>query len=229
MANCVVQSNLMKLLLTGFEPFGGSSVNPSQKIVTVLDGKSIHGMKIDGVVLPVDNLKGPASLIKALERSSYDCILSLGEASRRPAISIERIAVNLMDYRIPDNSGKTLVDTPIQPARPAAYFSTLPVRIILDRLPAEGIPAELSLSAGAYLCNQVLYTLLDYLAKGKSGTPAGFIHLPSLPEQAMFLGAVIPSMSYDTSLKGIELSIEVISRWLKKRNDFGGLDETFPG
>jgi pyroglutamyl-peptidase len=219
----------MKLLLTGFEPFGGSAVNPSQKIVGVLDGKSIRGLKIKGIILPVDNQQGPASLLKVLESSSYDGILSLGEASRRPAISIERVAINLMDYRIPDNGGKTVVDTPIQPDGPSAYFSTLPARAILERLLEEGIPAELSLSAGAYLCNQVLYTLLHHFAKMNSSTPAGFVHLPALPEQVASSGMALPSMSFATSLKGIELSIEVISQWLKHGNDFGGVDETFSG
>lgn len=173
-------------------------------------------MKIEGIVLPVDYLQGPAALIKALELTNYDGILSLGEASRRPAISIERVAVNLMDYRMPDNGGRTLTDKPIQLGSPAAYFSSLPVREILERLLAQGIPAELSLSAGAYLCNQVMYTLLDYLSKRESRTPAGFIHLPSLPEQVSSSGAALSSMSFDTSLRGIELSIEVISQWLKK-------------
>jgi pyroglutamyl-peptidase len=168
-------------------------------------------------------------LIKALDSSSFDCILCLGEASRRSTIFIERVAVNLMDYRIPDNSGKTMVDTPIRPDGPAAYFTTLPGRSILERLLAEGIPAELSLSAGAYLCNQVLFTLLDHLAKTKSSTPAGFIHLPALPEKAASSGAAIPSMSFATSLKGIQLSIEVISQWLTQGIDFGGDDEAFPG
>jgi pyroglutamyl-peptidase len=219
----------MELLLTGFEPFGGSFVNPSQQIVSALDGKTIFGIKIKGMVLPVDNQKGPAGLIKALKTDAYDCVLSLGEASRRPAISIERVAVNLMDYRIPDNSGKMLVDTPVQSNGPAAYFSTLPVRAIQERLMAERIPAELSLSAGTYLCNQVFYALLHHLATSNSSASAGFIHLPSLPEQVTNSGMVIPSMSFETSLKGIELSIEVISRWLKKKKDFGGIDETFPG
>ena len=216
MAHRVVQSRIMKLLLTGFEPFGGSTVNPSQRIVDALDGKSIRGLQIVGMVLPVDNQQGPASLLTALVSSSYDGVLSLGEAPRRPVLSIERVGVNLMDYPIPDNSGKTVVDAPIQPGGPAAYFSTLPARAILKRLLEEGIPAELSLSAGAYLCNQVLYTLQHQLARTNSNTPAGFIHLPSLPEQAASSGMIIPSMTFATSLKGIELSIEVISQWLKQ-------------
>jgi pyroglutamyl-peptidase len=207
----------MELLLTGFEPFGGSSLNPSQQIANSLDGKTMFGVNIRGVVLPVDYQKGPAGLIKALETAHYDGILSLGEASRRSSISIERVAVNLMDYPIPDNNGKTLVDTPVQLDGPAAYFSTLPVRIILERLLAEGIPAELSLSAGTYLCNQLFYALLHHLDISNSKIPAGFIHLPALPEQVSSSGSVIPSMSLATSLKGIELSIEVISKWLKKR------------
>jgi pyroglutamyl-peptidase len=209
----------MELLLTGFEPFGGSPVNPSQRIAEELNGKSIQGMEIRGIVLPVDNKKGPASLIKALTLSGVDCVLCLGEAPRRAEISIERVAINLMDYRIPDNSGNTMIDAPIHPDGPAAYFVTLPVRSILERLLAEGIPVELSLSAGAYLCNQVLYSLLNYLACSNLHIPAGFIHLPSLSEQAASAGAIFPSMSFATGLKAIELAIEIIGKWWAQRNE----------
>jgi pyroglutamyl-peptidase len=203
----------MELLLTGFEPFGGSPINPSQKIVGELDGKSIAGLEIKSAVLPVDKQRGPEMLIQVSRSQSFDGILCLGEAPRRSAISIERVAINLMDYRIPDNRGSVMTDIPIRPDGPAAYFTTLPVRSILERLLANGIPAELSLSAGAYLCNQVLYTLLDHLASSQS-IPAGFIHIPSLPEQAAPGEVSSPSLSFAASLKGIELAIEVISKWL---------------
>jgi pyroglutamyl-peptidase len=209
----------MDLLLTGFEPFGGSLINPSQRIVEELDGKSLHGISLKGVVLPVDNKQGPESLVKAFSSQPTDCVLCLGEAPHRSVISIERVAINLMDYRIPDNRGNTMTDAPIHPAGPAAYFTTLPVRSILEKLQSEGIPAELSLSAGAYLCNQVFYTLLDHLATINQPIPAGFIHLPTLPEQAAVGGTPCPSMSFETGLKGIKLSIEVISQWLASRKE----------
>jgi pyroglutamyl-peptidase len=163
------------------------------------------------VVLPVENRSGPAALIAAFERCQPDAVLSLGEASGRSAISVERVAVNLMDYRIPDNAGENVTDQSIAPDGPAAYFSSLPVRGIVERLHEAGVPAELSMSAGTYLCNQVFYAMLHYLAVRNLAIPAGFIHLPRLPAQAAAQKTSSPSMSLETSLAGVRLAIEVIA------------------
>ena len=123
-------------------------------------------------------------MLKALEEAHPAAVLCLGEATRRPAISIERVAVNLLDFRIPDNAGAQITDQPIREDGPAAYFSTLPVRALLNALHGSKLPAELSLTAGSYLCNQIFYTLMHALAAQGSKVTAGFIHLPALPEQA---------------------------------------------
>jgi len=202
----------VKLLLTGFEPFGGSQINPSEQVVRALARENLGatprhrlgaGVKLATAVLPVDRVHGPAALIRVYQEQQPDAVLCLGEASRRMAISIERIAINLLDYRIADNVGNQVVDEPIIRDAPAAYFVTLPVRAMLNAVRACGVPAELSLSAGAFLCNQVTFALLHYLAQNNLQTPAGFVHLPALPEQVVDKNPPIPSMSLDSMLTGI--------------------------
>jgi len=193
----------MKLLLTGFEPFGGSQVNPSAQVVDRLAQNGIPGVALHSAILPVDRQGGPAALLNAVRALHPDAILCLGEATRRMAISIERVALNLLDYRMADNAGHQAVDEPIRPDGPAAYFVTLPVRAMLDAVRAAGIPAELSLSAGAFLCNQVTYELLHYLTTHQLNIPAGFVHLPALPEQVTNAYPPMPSMALETMARGI--------------------------
>jgi pyroglutamyl-peptidase len=205
---------MKRILVTGFEPFGGGVINPSQQVVLALSQMKIPGVSLHTLILKVDQVAGPAAIIAELSVNTYDAVLCLGEAARRPAISVERVAVNLMDFRIPDNSGSVVVDQPVIPGGPAAYFVTLPVRRILDAVQQAGVPAELSLSAGAYLCNQVLYTVLHRIAGSGSKTQAGFIHLPALPEEALHTNPVMASMSLETSLKGVQAAIQVVGERL---------------
>ena len=202
----------MKILLTGFEPFDSSSINPSEQILRSLGDESIPGVQLETVVLPVDLRRGPAALLQAVEMAEPEAIICLGQASRRTVISVERVAVNLLDFRIPDNAGNQVEDQLIEPDGPAAYFTTLPVREIFNALKENGIPAELSLSAGTYLCNQVIFTLLHYLQNQGMEVPAGFIHLPALPEQAAQMEGSIPSMSLETMTQGIQFAIRVIAQ-----------------
>ncbi len=212
----------MKLLVTGFEPFAKSPVNPSEQVVRALSQEKIAGIDLRTAILPVDRKHGPETLLRAFEQSQPDAVLCLGEASRRMAISIERVAVNLMDFRTPalqrtlcgasvaDNAGTKVIDEPIVRDGPAAYFVTLPVRAMLNSVRAACVPAELSLSAGAFLCNQVTYALLHHLAQNKLKIPAGFIHLPALPEQVIDRDPIVPSMGLDTMLIGIRAAINAI-------------------
>ena len=193
----------MKVLLTGFEPFGGSQVNPSAQVVGRLARDGVPGVALHSAILPVDRQGGPATLLTAVRACQPDAILCLGEAARRPTISIERVALNLLDYRMADNSGHRAVDEPVVPDGPAAYFVTLPVRAMLDAMRTAGIPAELSLSAGAFLCNQVTYELLHYLTTHQLDIPAGFVHLPALPEQVTNAYPPMPSMALETMVRGI--------------------------
>ncbi len=200
----------MKLLLTGFEPFGESDINPSEQVVRILAREKIPGIVLHTAILPVERVRGPRLLLEAVQHIQPDAVLCLGEASRRIALSIERVAINLMDYRMPDNVGQQIVDEPIVRDGPAAYFCTLPVRVMYAAVRAAKIPAELSLSAGAYLCNQVLYTLLHYLTQNKMNVRAGFIHLPALPEQVAAHDVPIPSMSVETMVTGVKAAIGAI-------------------
>jgi pyroglutamyl-peptidase len=161
-------------------------------------------------MLPVDRVTGPATLVMAVESFKPDVVLCLGQATGRAALSIERVAVNLLDYAIADNSGAVVTDEPIVPDGPAAYFVTLPVRRVRDAIRAAGVPAELSLSAGAFLCNQVLYTLLHHIAVNRQVMRAGFIHVPALPEQIVNERHGLPSMSLETMVVGVRAAIQAM-------------------
>ncbi|GAP14803.1 pyroglutamyl-peptidase I [Longilinea arvoryzae] len=202
------------ILVTGFEPFGGSAVNPSQQVASAVNGERMSECRVVSQILPVDRIHGPEALLAAIADYHPDAVLCLGEADRRTSISIERIAINLMDYRIPDNLGEQIQDLPILQDGPAAYFSSLPVREIYAAILAAGIPAELSLSAGAFLCNQVFYMGRHSVARQEIPIPLGFIHLPALPEQVALAPAPFASMSYETSLRAIRLALEVIAKTL---------------
>ena len=208
----------MKILLTGFEPFAESTINPSEQVVRALSREKIDGVESRTAILPADRARGPQMLIDAFEQSQPDAVLCLGEASRRMAISIERVAINLLDFRIADNAGQQAIDEPIVRGAPAAYFSTLPARAMYDTVRAAGVPCELSLSAGAFLCNQVMYVMLHYLAEHRLNIPAGFVHLPALPEQVALRDALIPSMGLETMIVGIRAAIETLKVSIASKN-----------
>lgn len=202
----------MRLLISGFEPFDGRDINTSQSAVAALREHHIPGVDLHTVLLPVERERGPARLLQAVRQIQPDTVICLGEAKGRMRISIERVAINLLDYTIPDNTGARLVDQPIAPAGPAAYFSTVPVRAMLQTLIASDIPGELSLSAGAFLCNQVAYVVLHEFSTSQSACRAGFIHLPLLPEQAAREPMPIPSLSLETITRGLAAIIAMLAR-----------------
>ena len=195
----------MKILLSGFEPFGGSAINPSAEVIRAVAGHAMAPFDLHTVLLPVTCDGGPAALVQAIEAFKPDAILCLGQAGGRSTLSIERVALNLLDFSMPDNAGKSMTDAPIVADGPAAYFATLPVRALLSAIRNAGVPAELSLSAGTYLCNQVLYAALHHIAVHRLPTRAGFIHLPSLPEQAIERPG--PSMALGTMIAGIRAAL----------------------
>jgi pyroglutamyl-peptidase len=206
-----VFKSFMKILVTGFEPFDKSPINPSKQVVESLAAEGIPGIDVNTAILPVDVERGPLVLLQAVDAVQPEAVLCLGQASRRAVISIERIAVNLLDFRIPDNAGNRVNDQLVVSGAPAAYFTTLPVRKIFEALKENGIPAELSLSAGAYLCNQVIYMLMHHLQSQGMNIPAGFIHLPDLPEQSAQRPSPTPSMSLETMIQGVRMALEVIA------------------
>ena len=197
----------MKILLTGFTPFGDSLLNPSQLLIESLPEVGHNGETLLKAILPVDQVRAPKILLDHLHQSQPDAILMFGLASGRAKICLERVAINLKDFRIPDNAGVTVSDEPIISGGPAAYFSTLPIRRMLNALQAEAIPASISLSAGAYLCNQVFYTLMHEITQNQIATMAGFIHLPALPAQAAESDKNLPSMSLDLEIQAVQILI----------------------
>ena len=195
-----------KILLTGFEPCGGETVNPSLEVVQALDGEHVGGAAVVGLGLPCVYADAVAGLDRALEALSPVLVICLGQAAGAPGLRLERVAVNLSDTVQPDNAGTVLRDTPVVAGGPAAYFSTLPLARMVEALRAHGHVVELSGSAGAYVCNHVFYTLQHRLV-GRA-LPAGFIHLPLLPRQAAGRTGV-PGMALESQVAAVRLAIEV--------------------
>lgn len=200
----------MKILLTGFEPFHDHSLNPSQLLVNSLPDRYHNTSLIKGI-LPVHHVQGPQTMLGLLNEHQPDAVLSYGLAVNRAKISLERVAINLMDFSIPDNAGETIQNQPIDLNGPTAYFSTLPLEKLSTHLNAAGIPTEISLSAGAYLCNQVFYTLMHWIGFQNKSLTAGFIHLPALPEQAAKSQISMPSLPLDLMISAAQLIIATIS------------------
>ena len=194
----------MKVLVTGFEPFGGEAVNASIEAVRRLPQR-IGAMEIVTAELPTSYSNSIPALAAAIARSQPDLVLCVGQAGDRATLCVERVAVNLQDARSPDNNGAQPVDVPIVAGGSAAYLATLPVRAAVAALHAAGLPAQLSMSAGTFVCNHVFYGLMRLAAARKPPLRGGFLHVPCLPEQAA-PGA--PSMPLDDIVRGIITVLE---------------------
>jgi pyroglutamyl-peptidase len=190
---------MKKLLITGFEPFGGETVNPSWEAVDRLPAE-IGGYTLTKLRLPVVFGEAANAVLRAAEEVDCDVILCIGQAGGRQAITPELVGINLRHASIPDNKGNRPKDQPILPQGDVAYFSTLPVRQMADAISNEGIPSQVSYSAGAYVCNDLLYTLLAHFQG--SGTRVGFIHIPYSTEQGKE-----PSMDLDQMIRGLTVAI----------------------
>ena len=192
------------LLITGFDPFGGETVNPSWEAVCRLP-EQIGAFRLIKQQLPTVYGRAPALAIAKTEEIRPDAIVCVGQAGRRAAVTPEVIGINLREGRIADNDGVLLTDTPIDADGPAAYFSTLPVRGMVDAIRAADLPAALSYSAGAFVCNDLLYSLLHHFRN--TDLPIGFIHVPFLPEQA---GEGVPSLPLNETVKGLTAAIPAL-------------------
>ncbi len=192
------------LLITGFDPFGGQSVNPSWAVAEALPDVIGEYRLVKLQISTVYGTAAQAVLAKAAE-CNPDAILCMGLAGGRKAVTPEVVAINLREATIPDNAGVKYENTPIIPDAPAAYFATLPVREMVCAIREQSIPASLSYSAGTYVCNDVLYTLLHHY-HGTS-TRVGFVHVPFLPTQA---GEGQPSMPLEDTVKALTAAIMTI-------------------
>ena len=205
---------MKKLLITGFQPFDGESVNPALEVAKGLQGKIINGYEVIAREIPVVRFEALKAVQAAIEELQPDAVIATGQAGGRPDITVERVGINIDDFRIPDNKGNQPIDEPIAAGGPVAYWATLPIKKMVANVKAQGIPASVSNSAGTYVCNHLLYGLLHYLAThGRGVIPAGFVHIPYLPEQmAVRSGkdAQVATMSLETLLKGFEALIAAL-------------------
>ncbi len=194
----------MKALVTGFEPFGGEKINASLEAVRRLPQR-IGAMEVVTAELPTSYARSIPALEDAIARSNPKLVLCVGQAGDRGALCVERVAVNLQDTRIPDNDGAQPVDVPVVAGGPAAYLSTLSVRAAVAALHAAELPAQLSMSAGTFVCNHVFYGLMRLAATRKPPFRGGFLHVPCLPEHA---APGVPSMPLDDIVRGILVVLE---------------------
>ncbi|HAS72910.1 MAG TPA: pyroglutamyl-peptidase I [Clostridiales bacterium UBA8960] len=194
----------MTILITGFEPFGGESLNPAHEAVNRLKDK-LEYHDVVKRTLPVVFHVALEALDAHIKSVSPDIIICVGQAGGRAGISIERVGINIDDARIPDNQNQAPVDQPINPNGPAAYFSNLPIKAITAAITEAGIPASVSNTAGTYVCNHVLYGLMDLIHQKYPHVKGGFIHVPFLPSQAV-KSPNAPSMHLDDIIKALEIA-----------------------
>lgn len=199
------------VLVTGFEPFTPHKINPTDELARSFDGYRVGDALVRGAVLPVHHADAAPRVRALLETLRPTTVLHLGLAGGRARVALERVAVNVMDYAVPDNAGCQKSDEPCVPAGPAAYFATLPLRAILARLTDAGIPAYVSDTAGTYLCNQTLYTTLNMVAGLSQPPRVGFMHLPLLPSMVAASGLDQPSMDLGVMRRAVEIALEVVA------------------
>lgn len=201
----------MKLLLTGFDPFGGEACNPSYEALKLLPDE-IEGAEVVTLELPTVFGKAGDALEAEIEACHPDVVLCIGQAGGRSAITVEKVAINLRDARIPDNSGAAPVDEPVRPDGPSAYFSNLPVKAMVEALREHGIPAFLSYSAGTFVCNDLMYTLLYLIDRKYPALRGGFLHVPYSMEQAVSKPSGTPSMALEQIVAGLTWAVRAIVR-----------------
>lgn len=201
----------MRLLLTGFEPFGGETVNPSWAVAQEIAAAPPEGVTVTTLELPVRGRVSFERLLPVLARADHDAWLGLGEAGGRPFLSVERVGINVLI------DGRGAPEQPLVDGGPAAYFSRLPVTEVAAAIGAAGVPAQVSNTAGTYICNEVTYVVQHHLATTGRDLPSGFIHLPFLPVQAATKPPGTPSMALETQVTGVRAAIESIRGLVEAR------------
>lgn len=200
----------MKVLVTGFEPFGGEEINPSWEAAKQLDGKRIGEIEVKALEMPVGWEKIKDAIVSAIEEYQPDAVICVGQAGGRAQIAIERVAVNRANGK--DNYDVTRSEDLIAEDGPDAYLSTLPIVEMKNAMCEAGIPAYISNTAGLYLCNCIFYTVRHYIESNGLSTKAGFIHIPYIPEQvARKKSPNTPSMALNMIVKGLEVAIDQLS------------------
>lgn len=208
---------MKKILLTGFEPFGGDSLNPSEEIARQLNGTVIARHAVAGALLPCVFGAALKELKHQLKLHEPVLVVCTGQAGGRAEITPERVALNVEDARLPDNAGQQPIDKPVVKGGPAAYWSTLPIKAVVQALRKRGIPAAVSQTAGTFVCNHVFYGLMHEL-QSWPGVRGGFIHLPYLPEQTKEQ----PSLPFELMSLGVRVAIETALAYRRDVKAAGG-------
>lgn len=196
------------VLLSGFEPFGDDTINPSLEAVKLLDKEEFKGGEIHIVQTPVVKQKSIDTVVEAIKKLNPDIVITIGQAGGRFGITPERVAINIDDYRIPDNDGNTIIDKPIVKGAPNAYFSTLPIKAMVKAMRENGYPALVSNSAGTFVCNHLFFGVEHFIQSNKLPIKHGFVHIPLLQEQAK--DGTKPTMSLRSITDGLHVMIQAI-------------------
>ena len=210
----------MKVLITGFDPFGGEKINPAWEAVRALPD-NIDGIEVVKLQIPTVFKKSAKKLFENIDSVKPDVVICVGQAGGRYEFSVERVAINPDDGIIPDNDGYQPVDSPVFEDGENAYFSTLPIKAIVEEVKKDGIPAAVSNTAGTYVCNHIMYSLLYYLNKNNLNIKGGFIHVPFIPEQVVEKKNT-PYMELTRITKALEISIKAIRDYEKDLVISGG-------
>ncbi|MGM0215554.1 pyroglutamyl-peptidase I [Enterococcus sp. AZ109] len=197
----------MKVLITGFDPFGGATINPAFEAVKLLPD-TIQNAKIIKIEIPTVFKKDGAVLSAAIKEHQPDIVLCVGQAGGRSGITIEKVAINLMEARIPDNDGQQPLNQPIHEDGKNAYFATIPVKAMVNNIKAQKIPSSVSYTAGTFVCNDIMYRLLYLAEKEYPMMRGGFIHVPYLPEQVTELTEGTPCMSAELISQALAAAIK---------------------
>lgn len=204
-----MKENMNKILVTGFDPFGGETVNPAFEAVKLLPDE-IKGAKMIKLEIPTSFYGSKKAVEEAVEMHRPDVVISIGQAGGRAEITPEWVAINLAEARIPDNDGNQPMEESLVAEGPAAYFSTLPVKAMVENIRAHGLPSNISYTAGTYVCNSVMYRVLHMAATQYPGMKAGFIHVPYAMEQLIGKPSGTPGMSLTDIARALEYAIEAV-------------------
>jgi len=197
-----------KVILTGFEPFGGDSINPALEVIKVLEKEPLPGVEILPLRLPVVFGKAIEEVIAAIKSFSPSLIISVGQAGGRPSISVERLGININNARIADNAGNQPRDEVIVADGPAAYFTTIDCQKTVEAIKEKDIPATISYHASTFVCNNLIYGTLHYLASHHLPIKFGFLHVPFLPEQAAKKEKEPPAMKLSSITESVKVAIK---------------------
>lgn len=208
----------MKILITGFDPFGGEKINPAYESVRLLPDKILN-CEIIKLEIPTVFSKSTLAVEEAIKEYKPDVVLNIGQAGGRSSITVEKVAINLAEARIPDNDGEQPIDEKLQEDGETAYFATIPVKAMVKNIREHGIPANISYTAGTYVCNSIMYNVLYMTHKKYTNIRAGFIHVPYSTEQVALKGNATASMEVSTIAKALEYAIEAI---IENKEDYKG-------